>query len=140
MKFSFVHTYKYISICYACTITTLLLLISIGAAVINSPPEVIYRLGDDPVELSCTVTEGSIAWSVNGGDPVTVTTIRNGNLDNHTVNGTNLVVLIPTNNTRYVCVAVRDEGDLSSNPVYLYIVGMYVCVLEHYSNAYFAEQ
>ena len=98
--------------------------VCIGAAVINSPPEVIYRPGDDPVELSCTITEGSTAWSVNGGIPVTVTAIRDGNLDNHTINGINLVVLIPTNNTQYVCVAIRDAGDLPSNPVYLYIAGM----------------
>ena len=116
----------HIYVCHACTITILLLLISIGAAIIHSPPEVIYRPGDDPVELSCTVNEGSTGWSVNGGDTATVTTIRNGNLDNHTINGTNLVVLIPTNNTQYVCVAIRDAGDSLSNPVYLYIAGTYV--------------
>ena len=99
---------------------------SIGAAVIEGPAEIIYRPGDDPVELTCIISEGSTGWSVNGENPVTVTFIRNGGLDKHTVNGTNLVVLVPTNNTQYVCVAIRDGGDFYSNPVYLYIAGTYV--------------
>ena len=99
---------------------------SIGAAVIEGPAEIIYRPGDDPVELTCIISEGSTGWSVNGENPVTVTTIRNGGLDNHTINGTNLVVLIPTNSTQYVCVAITVEGNLHSNPVYLYIAGTYV--------------
>ena len=109
-------------------ITTLILLVyvCIGVAVIEGPVEVIYRPGDDPVELTCTIYEGAAGWSVNGENPVTATAIRNGGLDNHTVSGTNLVVLVPTNNTQYVCVAIRDGGDFYSNPVYLYIAGTYV--------------
>ena len=107
-------------------ITLFMYVIRIGVAVIEGPAEVVYRPGDNPVELTCTIYEGAAGWSVNGENPVTVTAIRNGGLDNHTVNGANLVVLVPTNNTQYVCVAIRDGGDFYSNPVYLYTAGTYV--------------
>ena len=113
-----VHYYNIHNIVYVC----------IGVAVIEGPAEVVYRPGDDPVELTCTIYEGSIGWSVNGAVTISIYDIRNGKLDNHIydANGTNLVVLVPTNNTQYVCVAIRDEGDFRSNPVYLYIAGTYV--------------
>ena len=111
---------------------TLLPLISIGVPVIQAPAEIIYRPNDNPVELRCTITGGgSTGWQINGDHVFTVSTIRGGRLDNHTVtaNETNLIVQIPTNNTEYVCVSIRDAGNLFSSPVYLYIAGMCITTL-----------
>ena len=106
----------------------LLLLIYVGTVVIEGPSEVIYRPGEDPVQLTCIIIEGVIGWQVNDGETFTIGEIRDdGRLDNHNTNGTDLVVLIPTNNTKYVCVQMTNDGNIPSAPVYLYIAGMYVC-------------
>ena len=96
---------------------------TIGTAVIQGPNVVIYRPNEEPVELTCDITEGSTGWRVNGGNVLTISDIRGGALPNHTVNGSNLVIVTATNNTEYVCVSIRDSGDLNSSAVRLYIAG-----------------
>ena len=92
------------------------------------------------MELSCTITEGVIGWQVNGDETFSVGSIRDdGRLPGHTVNGTNLVIVKATNNTKYVCVSITNDGDIFSDPVYLYPAGMlivslhfvYCCVCMH---------
>ena len=97
---------------------------------IDSPSEIIYRPGDDRVQLMCTVTVGVVTWRINNGKSFSIGEIRDdGRLPNHTVNGTDLVVLIPTNNTRYVCVAVANYVEMFSTPVDLYVAGMLIISL-----------
>ena len=60
---------------------------------------------------------------MNNGATLTLTDIRNRALPGHILNGTNLVVNTPVNNTEYVCVSIRDDGDVLSDPAYLYIAG-----------------
>lgn len=105
-------------------------IVYVGASIIEGPSEVIYRPGEDPVQLTCNVTEGVIGWQLNNGEAFTIGEIRDdGDLPNHTVNGTDLVVLIPTNNTQYVCVAMTNEDSIFSAPVDLYIAGMLIISL-----------
>ena len=101
---------------------------SIGTTVIEGPTEVIYRPGDDPIELTCNITIGITGWTTNGGeDKFTIPEIRNGALPGHTINGTNLVVVNATNNTQYICYSITDSVIIPIAPVYLYIAGM-LCV------------
>ena len=118
-------TYVVITICFS--------LLYIGTAVIQGPDVVIYRSNEEPVELICVITEGSTGWRLNGSTVFTLSEIRDGGLPDHTINGSNLVIINATNNTEYICVSIRDVGDLDSNPVRLYIAGMlhnYTVVLQ----------
>ena len=112
-------TYIVITICVS--------LLYIGAAVIQGPDVVIYRPNEELVELTCVITEGSTGWRVNDSSTFSLSEIRNGRLPDHTVNGVNLVIVNATNNTEYICVSIRDAGNLESSPVRLYIAGMYIC-------------
>ena len=87
---------------------TLFVFASVGAAVIQGPSEVIYRPNEGQIELTCTVTNGLVGWRINDGVILTIPEIRaQGRLPDHTVNGTNLVVVNATNNTEYVCVSLQ---------------------------------
>ena len=69
---------------------------------------------------------------MNGSDVETLSEIRDGDLPDHSVNGSNLVIVNATNNTEYICVSIRDAGNLESSPVHLYVAGMlqdYIVVL-----------
>ena len=109
-------------------------IISIGA-VIEGPSDVIYFPNQGPnqlpVELTCTISEGSTGWRVNGDRIYTLTEIRNGELAGHSLNGANLVINTPVNNTEYNCVSIRDDGNVISDPAFLYIAGMF------YYNVYY---
>ena len=103
---------------------------SIGTAVIAGPSEFMYQHNEGPMELSCVITKGVIGWQVNGGETFSVGGIRDdGRLPGHTVNGTNLVIVKATNNTKYVCVSITNDGDIFSDPVYLYAAGMLIVSL-----------
>ena len=109
----------------------LLSLISVDTPVIQGPSEVIYRPGEEPVELTClrNITVGSTGWRLNGSDPpFPLSTIRNGGFPDHTLNATNndLIVVNATNNTEYICASITDDDDTYSAPVYLYVAGMYI--------------
>jgi len=92
-------------------------------AVIQGPSHLIYFPGQDPVQLTCEVSEGSTAWSVNDGTAVSLGDIDLGGLPGHSRNGTSLVVDTPVNNTKYQCVSIRDAGNVMSDPAFLYIAG-----------------
>ena len=61
---------------------------------------------------------------MNDSNTVIIRDIANGGLPNHTVNGNNLVIINATNNTNYICVGSTSLGQLGSDPVILYVVGM----------------
>jgi len=92
-------------------------------AVIQGPSDVIYFPGQGPVQLTCEISEGSTGWSVNDSSAASLGDIHDGDLEGHSLNGTSLVVDIPVNNTKYVCVSIRDAGNLESEPAFLYIAG-----------------
>ena len=96
--------------------------ISIGA-IIQGPSDVIYFPNQRPVELTCNISEGSTGWLVNNDRIYTLTEIRSGDLTGHSINRTTLVVNVPTNNTKYNCVSIRDDGNIISDPAFLYIAG-----------------
>ena len=98
--------------------------ISVGA-VIQGPSDVIYFPNQGPVELTCNISEGSTGWRVNNDRIYTLTEIRYGELTGHSasINETNLVVNVPTNNTQYNCASIRDAGNIISDPAFLYIAG-----------------
>ena len=100
-------------------------------AVIEGPSDVIYFPNQGPVELTCTVSEGSTGWRLNNDRIYTLTEIRNGDLTGHSLNGANLVINTPVNNTKYNCVSIQDDGNIISYPAFLYIAGMF------YYNAYY---
>ena len=91
---------------------------------IQGPDVVIYRPNEEPVQLTCVITEGSTGWRLNGSDVETLSEIRDGDLPGHAANGSNLVIVNATNNTEYICVSIRDAGNLESSPVHFYIAGM----------------
>ena len=95
----------------------------VSGVIIEGPQTVIYFPGQGAIELVCNVTEGSvILWMVNG-DSFSLSTLRNGELPNHTANGLNIVINVPTNNSEYICTAVTFLNDISSDPVFIYIAG-----------------
>ena len=92
-------------------------------AVIQGPSDVIYFPNQGPVELTCNISEGSTGWQLNNTRIYTLTEIRDGELTGHSLNGANLVVNVPTNNTQYNCMSIRDAGNIISDPAFLYIAG-----------------
>ena len=102
-------------------------------AVIEGPRDIIYFPNQGPVELTCNISEGSTGWQLNNDRIYTLTEIRRGELTGHSLNGANLVVNVPTNNTEYTCVSIRDAGNIISDPAFLYIAGRFIiCVIRTY--------
>ena len=94
-------------------------------AVIKGPSSIIYFPGQELVQLTCEIFEGSTGWSVNGSNAVTLSDINNSGLPGHSLNGTSLVINTPMNNTEYVCVSISDDGNLQSDPVFLFVAGKF---------------
>ena len=93
--------------------------------IIDGPDTVIYHPGQGPVELTCNVTtEGVILWMINGFK-FTLTQLANGAVVNHSNNGLNIVINVPVNNTEYVCVEALQLSDILSDPVFIYLAGIY---------------
>ena len=95
--------------------------------IIEGPQNVTYLPGQTPIPLAvvltCSVTEGALLWRVNGTD-YTIEDISSGELQGHSNDGTNLVIVNPMNNTQYICVSVTDgNGDTLSDPAYIIIPG-----------------
>ena len=97
-----------------------------AGAVIRSPSHVIYFPGQDPVQINCEISQGSTGWSVNGLPAVSLSGVDGGGIPGHSRNGTSLVVDTPVNNTEYVCVSIRDQGNVESDPVFLFIAGDFI--------------
>jgi len=102
-------------------------------AIIQGPSDVIYFPGQDPVQLTCEISEGATGWSVDDSPTVSLSDIERGGLPGHSRNGTSIVVDIPVNNTEYVCVAIIDDGNVRSDPAFLYIAGEFI-IIQFYSS------
>ena len=89
--------------------------------IIEGPSNVTYFPGLTPlpIELTCTVT-GVATWAVNDTS-YTIGELTNGELPGHSRTGTNILVNSPVNNTKYSCVSTANDGDVSSDPVYIII-------------------
>ena len=74
-----------------------------------------------PIELICNVT-GIPIWTINGSLH-TLANLLNGEVAGHNRSGTNLLVNSPVNNTKYVCVSQTINGDIYSNPAYIFFAG-----------------
>ena len=96
--------------------------------IIEGPQTVIYFPGQGPIELVCNATEGPIiVWEVNGNE-FFLFDLRDGELANHSANGTNIVINVPVNNTEYICTAATNDNPTSSDPAFVYVAGMYVAI------------
>ena len=55
-----------------------------------------------------------------------LTQLRNGDLPDHSAtdgNETNIIINVPMNNTKYVCVSSTNNNDVLSDPAFVYIAG-----------------
>ena len=68
------------------------------------------------------MTGAITVWSVNGS-LFTLSSIFNGDLPYHSINGTNLVINVPFNNTEYACHGATARSTIQSEPAFLYIAG-----------------
>ena len=101
----------------------------VGFAVIEGPPVIIFRPNEGPVELICNASSSVIAWIMNNSSDTLPSAVAM-QFPGHGVNGDNLVIIDPTNNTEYICVSVEGGGvTIESDPVVLYLAGM----LYHYN-------
>ena len=95
----------------------------VSGVIIEGPQTVIYFPGQGSIQLVCNATEGPvILWAVNGAS-FSLIALRDGALPNHTANGTNIVINVPTNNSEYICTATTNLNATSSNPAFVYIAG-----------------
>ena len=74
-----------------------------------------------PIELICDVT-GIPIWRINGSLHA-LEDLFNGVVAGHNSSGTNLLVNSPVNNTKYVCVSQTTNGNINSNPAYIFLAG-----------------
>ena len=83
-----------------------------------------------PIELTCNVTEGVVAWRVNGTQ-YTLGELSAGVLPEHNSTGTNILVNSPINNTQYICVSNTSMSSTQSDPAYFIFSGecsyIYIC-------------
>ena len=87
---------------------------------IQSPSNVTYLPGVTPlpIELTCDVT-AVVVWRVNSTNHL-ISDIMNGMLQGHNIIGTNILIITPVNNTKYVCRNGTNDGD----PYYISVAGM----------------
>ena len=116
---------------------TLSIVIAIaGFTVIEGPPIVIFRPNETPVVLMCNISGAITAWRVNNSTATLPGDVPNA-FPGHTVNGGNLMINTPTNNTKYICVSVESNGTTTnSDPVLLYMAGMLNISLSSYAHNY----
>ena len=74
-----------------------------------------------PIELICSVT-GIPIWRINGS-VYPLADLFDGVVAGHNRSGTNILVNSPVNNTKYVCVSQTINGDIRSNPAYIFFAG-----------------
>ena len=54
----------------------------------------------------------------------TLSSLRNGNLQNHNVTGTSIVINVPVNNTEYSCAKATADSEIFSDSIFVYIAGI----------------
>ena len=104
-----------VKLCYYC-----------AGTIIEGPANVTYypNLTVLPIELICNVT-GVAAWIVNGRSYI-LGDFANGELPGHNVNGNNILIDAPVNNTEYICVSqASGVNETRSDPAYIYIAGKF---------------
>ena len=82
-----------------------------------------------PIELICNYT-GFPTWNVTiDGDSRTFTStnLANNALAGHSNNEANILINVPVNNSRYICVSNEVNVETPSDPAFVYIAGKYVC-------------
>ena len=91
--------------------------------VLEGPSNVTYLPGLTmlPIELICDVT-GIPIWRINSSVYLPAD-LFNGVLAGHNSSGTNILVNSPVNNTKYVCVSQTINGNINSNPAYIFVAG-----------------
>ena len=95
----------------------------------EGPSTVIYFPGRTmlPIELICNVT-GFPTWDItfNGTEEeFTPGALLDGDLAGHNISGSNLLINIPVNNSRYICISNVGVQTTPSDPAFLYIAGKY---------------
>lgn len=88
--------------------------------IIEGPSNVTYLPGVTPlpIELTCNITGVVSLWSING------TVFTPDRLPpEHRINGFNILVDTPFNNTEYICVSVMGGDQIMSAPAYIIIAG-----------------
>ena len=94
--------------------------------ILDGPETVIYFPGQEPIELTCNITNGPIAlWIVNGTS-YSLPDLVQGELENHNASGINIVIKVPVNNTEYICSATTNQKEVESDPAFIFIAGKYV--------------
>ena len=92
---------------------------------IVGPSSVTYLPGLTPLPILLTCNVAGIAtWTVNDTD-YTLANLTDGELPAHSLDGTNLLILSPVNNTEYICVSQTNDGKTRSDPAYIVIAGKY---------------
>ena len=95
--------------------------------IIEDPSSVIYLPGLTPlpIELTCNVTGVVTAWRINGTSRGFIQLLNN-QVPGHSLEGVNIQVNIPVNNTEYICVFIDESNQTgSSDPAYIFIAGEY---------------
>ena len=104
--------------------------ISTVGIIIEGPSTVIYFPGQTmlSIEMMCNVT-GVLTWEVtiNGTEKeFTLNALLIGRLAGHGVNADdNILINVPMNNSRYICVSNIVSQRLLSDPAFLYIAGKF---------------
>ena len=92
-------------------------------AIIDGPRNIIYFPGQGNIILKCNVTDGIPLWMVNGST-FTLNQLAQGALPGHNHDGTNIVIEIPVNNTKYVCESLISANySIRSEAAFVYIAG-----------------
>ena len=88
-----------------------------------------------PIEMICNVT-GFKTWRVtinNMTTEFTLNALAVGQLAGHGVNADdNILINVPVNNSRYICVSNVGQVGTPSDPAFLYIAGKYDFICRSY--------
>ena len=99
----------------------------IGVTATDGSNAVIYFPGQGPIELACNAgrpAAGATLWSVNGIIYLP-NSLRDGELQNHNVSGTSIVINAPVNNTEYICGIVTSDLIMLGDSIFVYLAGEY---------------
>ena len=90
--------------------------------ILTSPQNFTFVPGTtpSPIQLTCDVTP-TVAWAVNNSLPVLLNRLDSVGLG---LNGTNVVINNPMNNSQYFCSNGTNDGE----PYYIFVAGKCVCM------------